>query len=304
MKIKVFFITFIFFISLIYAKTVFTVPSTVITNDNRFSLKDIFQDIQYDRTICYINNYKIYQKEELEKILKGFLSIYYKDYQLSFNSNTIKVIKEVSDVIKKTNFNFNEFIINTVNNYNKNFRVLKIEKKITVSSTPTINRIFRSGNTLYISASYLKNNQKHYFNVSVKISEEKKILLFSKDILRNEILKLEDTKESTVNILSLNFQPLYLKEFKEGKFKLIKNGLKNEIINKNFLKVIPDVLAGNTITIVVKYNGVVVKSWGIVLKDANYGEIISVKNTQTKKVVTGLLKEGPYLLINLGSDVN
>jgi len=303
MKVKVVFLIFILLSSLIYSKITFTVPSTVITSDNRFSLEDIFQDIQYDRTIGYINDYKVYQKSELEKILKGFLNIYYKDYQLSFNSSTIKVIRKTIKTIKKSDFDFNEFILKTVKDYNENFRVLKIESQSTISSTPTINRIFRSGNTLYISASYLKNSLKKYFNVTVKVLEERKVLTFSKDTLRNEVLKLEDTKESTVDILSLNFPPLYLKEFKKNKFKLIRNGSKNEIINKNFLKVIPDVKAGSTITIIVNYNGVVVKSWGRVLKDSNYEDIITVKNTQTKKIVTGILKEGPYLLIELGSDV-
>ena len=74
-----------------FSKIIFNVPKEIFSEDRTFSLKDLFEDIDYDRSIRYITGDSItYTKEELAKILNGLLNSYYNDFELSLNQNKLE----------------------------------------------------------------------------------------------------------------------------------------------------------------------------------------------------------------------
>ena len=63
---------------------------------------------------------------------------------------------------------------------------------------------------------------------------------------------------------------------------------------------IPDIKSGEILTIIVEYEGIGVTSIARALTNGNYGEIISVRNTETAQIISGKLIEGPAVLVKIG----
>ncbi len=49
-----------------------------------------------------------------------------------------------------------------------------------------------------------------------------------------------------------------------------------------------------------EYEGIRVTSIARALTNGNYGEIISVRNTETAQIISGKLIEGPAVLVKIG----
>ncbi|MCP5455602.1 MAG: flagellar basal body P-ring formation protein FlgA [Thermotogae bacterium] len=301
---KIFFTFFILYACILsYAGFNFTVPATVVNADNVLSLKDFFPEVNEDRILGYTySENTVYEKEKIYKLLYGFLSIYYKNFELNIESETVTIIRNS----EKTNYtffdldeffrkwikeNYPEYSVVSVDtkNYNGNYKTLEIK-----TSYINRNKIFAS---IYAKN---ENDSYSYISISAEVADYRKIMIINSDIARNTVLNSSNTEEATLNVLNYNFNPVYIDNFKENKFVTTKNFYSGEPLNMLYIKVIPDVVSGNIIPIIVKIGNTTVKSFGRVMKDGNYGDIITVRNTSTGITVTGKLEEGPYLIIDSG----
>lgn len=306
MKYKLMILFFLISLIIGLSSNIFTVDKVIYTEDNRLSLKDFFKDIPFDRTITYLSSdSNFYNKEDIEKMIKPFLSIYYENYQIIFNSNKIKIEIKKSN-IKDNYFDFTNFLSYFLkNNYPeiKVKKIVQVPKEVDVKNIKVVNYFINSDN-LYMSIKYQSGDIMKFSTINAKVEKFSKILLTKTSLNAGDKLTVDNTYEATKNILEFNFETISLNEIEFGKYKISKNYEANEPINKNYLKIIPDILKGDIVNIFVIYKGITIQTTGKALKDSNYGQTISVKNIDTNEIITGILKEGPSVYVYLGGDKN
>lgn len=301
---KNFLISFFLIISsFLFSQQIFRVPEIVYSEDNIFSLKDIFPEILQDRIISYIINDSIqYDRVTLQRTLTGFLNIYYNDYELIFESDII-VIKKIEEVFEEEIIEIEKNIEKIVKNYDEELEILSITSRNIPKniSSFNVNSISLNRDNLYISMSIRDSSNKlFYSNYIIKVAKYENVLVFSENVSRNSLVTLENTKENSINILELAFIPIKSENFLFNKYSTSKNMIIDEILNPIYLRKIPDVKSGDIIPVIVKYENIEVKTWGRVMSNSNYGETISVRNIETGTTITGVLKEGPVLLVSIG----
>jgi len=296
----------IFIISLlsIFSAEIFVVEETIYTVDKRLSLKDFFEDIAFDRTITYLSNDEYsYTKEEIGEKIEPFLKIYFKDFKVKYESDTItikKIIQENNEFYFDFYSYFEDFILE---NYPKikPLEIVQTPKVKDVKNIEVINHFLNKDN-LFLSIKYESNNISKFSSLKIKVEKLEKIIFANNQLKRGDILQLNNTFEATVNVLEYNFRTTTKEDITFGKYKINKNFEKNEPINQTYLKIIPDVLKGDLVTIFVDYNGIKVQTIGKSLKDSVYGQTITLRNIETNEIITGILKEGPSVFINLGGE--
>ncbi len=304
--IKLLFFSLILLVSSIaFSNMVFTIPAVIFSEDWIFSLKDIFPEMKSDRTISYIVNEKIiYSEKELSKILYGLMSSYYSDFDLVFEESTVTVVyKNDNKDIDVQYIDLEIFLQQKIKEYDNSLTVNSIDLKVLpekVLSAEVI-RIFQSYDKLYISLNVKddKNDQKT-LTVIANVSKYEEVLVYSKDLTRGTMLNEELTEPATKNVLTINNKPIDVELLKSGSYELTKDVKKGEIVDSTYLKRIPDVKAGDIVTVLVEFEGITVSTLARAMTNANFGDTLSVRNVESGNIITGKLKEGPILLVSLG----
>jgi flagella basal body P-ring formation protein FlgA len=294
--------------TVVFSNTVFTIPNIIISQDWIFSLKDIFPEIKADRTISYIVNDKIvYSEKELSKILYGLMSSYYNDFDLVFEESTVTVVYENNNQDIDVHYiDLESFLLQEIKEYDESLTVNSIDLKVLpekVLSAEVI-RIFQSYDKLYISLNVKddKNNQKT-LTVIANVSKYEKVLVYSKDLTRGTTLNEELTEVSTQNVLSINYKPINVELIRSGSYEVTKDVKKGEILDSTYLRRIPDVKAGDIVTVLVEFEGITISTVARTMSNANFGDTLSVRNVDSGNIVTGKLKEGPILIVSLGGSL-
>lgn len=301
----IFFSVMLLVSSIVFSKMVFTIPPIIVSEDRIFSLKDIFPETKSDRTISYIVNDKIiYSEKELSKILYGLMSSYYSDFDLVFEESTVTVVyKNENQHIDVHYIDLENFLQQKIKEYDNSLTVNSIDLKVLpekVLSAEVI-RIFQSYDKLYVNLNIKddKNNQKA-LTVIANVSKYEKVLVYSKDLTRGTILNEELTEPATKNVLSINNKPVDLELIRSGSYELTKDVKKGEIVDSIYLRRIPDVKAGDIVTVLVEFEGITVSTLARAMANANFGDTLSVRNVESGNIITGKLKEGPILMVSLG----
>lgn len=295
----------IYLVSLIFIfSNTFIIKDIIITDDNRLSLKDFFNDIVFDRTIKYINeSEKIYSKNEIKNLLIPFLNIYYDDYTLNFESEYITIKKETK-INPSEHFDFKPFLIDFVEKQYPNISIVEFENLPYIEDVTDVEIVnsFINNSNLFISLRYKSNNISKFSSVKIIVEKLEKVLLTKNQILRGDVIAKENTYEATINILDYNFETINIEDIVLGKYESTKTFDKDEPLNKTYLKIIPDIIKGDVVNIFVQIGGIHIQTIGKALKNATYGQNITVKNIETNKTVTGILREGPSVYVNLGGE--
>lgn len=294
----------LFSFSSVFSKTIFNVPSLIVSEDRIFSLKDIFEDIRVDRTISYIVNDKlVYKKEDLSKILFGLLNSYYEEYEIVFDSEVIEIIYKKDSANNSEYINLESFIRDIIKEYDKEM----IINNINITNVPDnivsadVTRISQSNDKIYLNISINENNEKiRYLSVIVEVAKYQKIPVYSQDLKRGTLINESLTQQATNNILNINYKPVDINLLNSGKYELTKDVKKGEVVNALYLKKIPDIKAGDILSVIIKADGIKVTTFARSMTNGNFGEIISARNTETGIIISGQLVEGPALVIKLG----
>ncbi|PNR96862.1 hypothetical protein X924_02745 [Petrotoga sp. 9PWA.NaAc.5.4] len=290
--------------SSVFSKTIFHVPSLIVSEDRVFSLKDIFEDIKVDRTISYIVNDKlVYKKEDLFKILFGLLNSYYEEYEIVFDSEVIEIIYKKDSTNNLEYINLESFIRDTIKEYDKEL----IINNINITNVPNnivsadVTRISQSNDKIYLNISINENNEKiRYVSAIVEVAKYQKIPVYSQDLKRGTLINESLTQQATNNILNINYKPVDVNLLNSGKYELTKDVKKGEVVNALYLKKIPDIKAGDILSVIIEADGIKVTTFARSMTNGNFGEIISARNTETGIIISGQLVEGPALIIKLG----
>lgn len=290
--------------SFLFSKMIFNVPKEVISEDRTFSLKDLFQDINYDRTISYITGDSIiYTKENLAKILNGLLSSYYNDFEIVFESDQITIIYDDKKNSTQNNIDLFSFLEEAIKEYDSELIIKSIDLKNVHKTVieAEISRISQSGDKLFISVYVTDENyKKKYISITAEVAKYEKALIYSRDAKRGTVLNETFTEEATVNSLAIRYIPVDIQLLKERKYELTKDVKKGEIVNLTYLKKIPDIKAGDVLIVIVECEGIRITSIARAMTNANYGEIINARNTETGQIISGRLIEGPAVLVKIG----
>lgn len=303
MKNKLMILVFLISLIFIFSNT-FIIESSVITNDNRLSLKDFFSDIPFDRTITFLNTQEVkYSKDQLTNLITPFLNIYYDDYDLQFESEEI-LIKRGNNETYENFYDFKPFLNSFMQREYPNLTIIGYENLpnvFDVSEIKVVNSFLNKDN-VFISLKY-KTEDIYKFS-SIKIIVEKlESVLISKDIISTgEKLTTENTYEATINILKFNFETVSNGDIFLEKYESTKIFHKDEPINKTYLKMIPDVFKGEVVNIFVNIGGISIHTLGKATENGTYEHNITVKNIETGKMVSGILKKGPSVFVNLGGE--
>ncbi|HQH32739.1 MAG TPA: flagellar basal body P-ring formation chaperone FlgA [Petrotogaceae bacterium] len=305
MKSKTILMLFCFFGFTVFSAVEITVPGTIVSDDQYFTVKDIWPEFPYDRTIAFIGKSGLtYTSEELAKTLYGLMKPYDIKYELEFASKHIKVlysqymIKEEQsgidikkDILEKMQKVYPEYVFSE--------RVTTrpaVEKVISYE----INSYGLLKDLLNVTfTAKMPDGKKTVGTLSVTVEKNVKVLVVLQDIKKNQQIKADLTCESTVNVLKYEFNMITKEDLENFAYTTLRDLKAGEPINNAFVKKIPDLKAGQTVEIVVDYGTVMVRATGRLMKDASYGEVVQIRNTDTGVLLEGLLAPGAKVFINM-----
>ncbi|HOT31613.1 MAG TPA: flagellar basal body P-ring formation chaperone FlgA [Petrotogaceae bacterium] len=305
MKSKTILMLFCFFGFTVFSAVEITVPGTIVSDDQYFTVKDIWPEFPYDRTIAFIGKSGLtYTSEELAKTLYGLMKPYDIKYELEFASKDIKVlysqymIKEEQsgidikkDILEKMQKVYPEYVFSE--------RVTTrpaVEKVISYE----INSYGLLKDLLNVTfTAKMPDGKKTVGTLSVTVEKNVKVLVVLQDIKKNQQIKADLTCESTVNVLKYEFNMITKEDLENFAYTTLRDLKAGEPINNAFVKKIPDLKAGQTVEIVVDYGTVMVRATGRLMKDASYGEVVQIRNTDTGVLLEGLLAPGAKVFINM-----
>ncbi|HQF33239.1 MAG TPA: flagellar basal body P-ring formation chaperone FlgA, partial [Petrotogaceae bacterium] len=145
----------------------------------------------------------------------------------------------------------------------------------------------------------MPDGKKTVGTLSVTVEKNVKVLVVLQDIKKNQQIKADLTCESTVNVLKYEFNMITKEDLENFAYTTLRDLKAGEPINNAFVKKIPDLKAGQTVEIVVDYGTVMVRATGRLMKDASYGEVVQIRNTDTGVLLEGLLAPGAKVFINM-----
>lgn len=305
MKSKTILMLFFFFALAVFSAVEITVPGTIVSDDQYFTVKDIWPEFPYDRTIAFIGKSGlVYTSEELAKTLYGLMKPYDIKYELIFASKDIKVlysqymIKEEQsgidikkDILEKMQKNYPEYVFSEQ-----------------VTTRPAVEKVLSYEINSYGLLKDLLNvtftakmpdGKKTIGTLSVAVEKNVKVLVILQDVKKNQQIKAELTGESTVNILKYEFNIINRHDLENFAYTALRDLKAGEPINIAFVKKIPDLKAGQTVEIVVEYGTVMVRATGRLMKDASYGEVVQIRNIDSGVLLEGVLVQGAKVLINM-----
>jgi flagella basal body P-ring formation protein FlgA len=305
MKSKTILMLFFFFALAVFSAVEITVPGTIVSDDQYFTVKDIWPEFPYDRTIAFIGKSGlVYTSEELAKTLYGLMKPYDIKYELIFASKDIKVlysqymIKEEQsgidikkDILEKMQKNYPEYVFSEQ-----------------VTTRPAVEKVLSYEINSYGLLKDLLNvtftakmpdGKKTIGTLSVAVEKNVKVLVILQDVKKNQQIKAELTGESTVNILKYEFNIINRHDLDNFAYTALRDLKAGEPINIAFVKKIPDLKAGQTVEIVVEYGTVMVRATGRLMKDASYGEVVQIRNIDSGVLLEGVLVQGAKVLINM-----
>ncbi|AEX85402.1 hypothetical protein XO10_04735 [Marinitoga sp. 1135] len=305
-------IVFLIYLStFIFANNQITLPASIISIDNIFSLKDIFPEIKNDRTLAFFTGETItYDASKLKNMIESLTNY----ENITFESTIITIFYMPTKTKNNSNLNKNDtkYILEdyfknifledsktaTINSFeiSKFYTDTKVSTVLDINYRRTMNNVF--GNFLILD----DFNNKKYISFKANVSNYKNVFIAKNNIDYKTPLNDSLLATKTVDIYSLNFSPLIVEKKDLIKFQANRKIRKNEIIYENSVKKIPDVKAGQIIPVEVYAYGVKILSWMRVLNDAIIGEIVSGRNEKTGVLITGKLYKGPKVIIDIGGN--
>lgn len=307
MKKRVFIIFII--ISNIYLFSNITIPATLTSNDKVFSLRDIFPNIENDRTLAFFNGNSItYESSKLENLIlstTNFSNITFESSVVTINYVPNISLHSQTDIESNTELFLREYfedilLDNTPNATINEFEISKYMKDTEISTILNLD-YRRSMNNIYGNFLILDNNNlKKYISFKANVSNFDYIYFSKENINFKRTLNIDLVEKKLIDIYSLTMSPLKVSKENLSKFMANRTIRKGEIIYENAVKKIPDVKAGQIIPVEVYSDGVKILSWVKVLNDAIIGDIIMVRNEKTGVLINGKLYKGPKLIIDIG----
>lgn len=247
-----------------------------------FNLKDINSSYPDKNLICGMN-FGEERKVSLQ-VIRGYLS---KEQANSLPSSNFILVKrkgvEVGEAILK------DMIIQELGKKfpSMKFEVVKINVggKVTASKIENIklNLPDKPYGTTYIE---VDNGVKKY-NVYAYIKAFSKGFVAEERINKGESLAGK-VKEVEVDITNLK-DDLFLNDFGAV---AIQNIPKNRVITNKMVKQMPEKLKGEKVKVIYKSDNIVLEFDGVMMEDAYQNQRVSVKNTVSDKVLTGVYRNG------------
>jgi len=137
----------------------------------------------------------------------------------------------------------------------------------------------------------------HIF-MPAKIDLYDDVLVAAKPLFKGQPIDASDYKYAKTKVSSLYSG--YMKSSSELKDLVIKRNIKRgEVLSHANLNPNLIVKTGQKVTILLKFKGLSIKSTGIALQSAQKGQTIRVRNTQSRKIVEGIVSAQGQIMVSL-----
>ena len=115
-------------------------------------------------------------------------------------------------------------------------------------------------------------------------------------------------KGQSIDAKSIHFRKKKITDLHQGYFRKIdsldrlqakRNLSSNSILNSANVAAKHLVTSGQTVTILLKINGLQIKSTGLALQSASLGQLVKVRNKQSNKIIEGTVSSEGQVSVNL-----
>jgi flagella basal body P-ring formation protein FlgA len=272
---------FLFVVVFLWVKVVFASIEIEI-DKGCFNLRDVNLSFPNKDIVCNLN-YAEERKVSIQ-LIKSYLS---KDQAKDLPSSSFIIVK-------RKGVDINEDLLKdmVVNILGKKFPSLRFEivkinsgNRITASNK---NDIEISFSDKYFGSVYLdiKNGVKSY-NVYAYIKAYAKGFVSTERIEKGDIVG-DKIKEADVEITNLK-DDLFLNNFSAV---ANQNIPKNRVITMKMIKSMPSKTKGEKVKVVYKNDNIILEFEGVLMEDAHQNQKVSIKNSSSDKVLTGVYKDG------------
>jgi flagellar basal body P-ring formation protein FlgA len=153
-----------------------------------------------------------------------------------------------------------------------------------------------SGNTSLKVSCPEPTNWKIHLPVSVDLFDD--VLVTRIPLVRGHAISKKDVKFRKTNVSNLNRG--YFRHLDDLKKLQVKQNLPaNRVLNSSNLEARELIKSGQKVTIILKFKGLQVKSNGEALQSASEGDLIKVRNTESRKIIQGIVSADGQVQVSL-----
>jgi flagella basal body P-ring formation protein FlgA len=142
------------------------------------------------------------------------------------------------------------------------------------------------GNTAVLVRCPVKSGWKIHLPVRIDVFED--VIVTAKPLLKGQIIDTSAVTFQKQNIALLK-NGYYIKNSSFNQLQARRNLKRGAVLTPKNLSPRLLVRSGQKVTLVLDYNGLQIKSSGTALKSATLGQVVRVRNSQSLKVVEGIV---------------
>lgn len=186
--------------------------------------------------------------------------------------------------------------------YPPRFQLSKLDSRLRLKACPEnlaidfARRDLPMGNTAMLVRCPIQSGWKIHLPVRIDVFED--VIVAARPLLKGQNI---DT--SAVTLKKQNIAPLkngyYVKNSSFDQLQARRNLKRGTVLTPRNLSPRLMVRSGQKVTLVLDYNGLQIKSTGTALKSATLGEVVRVRNSQSLKVVEGVVSGEALVRVNI-----
>ncbi len=186
--------------------------------------------------------------------------------------------------------------------YPPHFQLGKLDSRLRLKVCPEplsiefARRNMTSGNTAILVRCPLESAWKIHLPVTIDVFDD--VLVAARPLLKGQFIDNSATRLQKHNIAKLK-NGYYSRDSRPGQLESKRNLTQGTVLTPLNLSPRLLVRSGQQVTLVLSYNGMHIRSTGEALRSASLGEVIRVRNSQSLKVVEGIVSGEAQVRINL-----
>ena len=221
----------------------------------------------------------------MKRIYKIILaSILFLSFSVAIASEKDSETWLVNLLLEKYNLSTETYVVEVILNPFENQKFLPEKVKLIVLTQRKPLGLFS------VKIEYYEDDKKLSKQVKYRIIQYENILIINdlvkvKTLVNKEMFHFEKT-----DVTRLMERPIY--DFKEiSGLRAKRNLRRGKILTTASLEKVPDIIWGNNLSIIYGSGSFTISADGIALQDGSIGEIIKVKNVQSKKILRGRISK-------------
>ena len=186
--------------------------------------------------------------------------------------------------------------------YPPRFQLGKLDSRLRLKACPEplsiefARRNMVSGNTAILVRCPLKSGWKIHLPVTIDVFDD--VLVAAKPLLKGQFIDASAVKFRKHNVAKLN-NGYYSRDSNLEQLESRRNLAQGTVLTPANLSPRLLVRSGQQVTLVLDYNGLQIRSTGEALRSAGLGEVVKVRNSQSLKIVEGVVSAEAQVRVSL-----